>query len=123
MLIYIAGPYSESAGVGTVEENIIRARDVAVKLWDMGYAVICPHMNTANLEKLTNLENKDFVDRDLEMVQVCEAIVMLPYWQQSYGSVRELEHARQHGLEVWMWPDVPESPVEAQKNRSAVKTD
>jgi hypothetical protein len=121
MLIYTAGPYSESAGVGTVEENISRAADVAVKLWDMGYAVICPHLNTANFENLTQLSNKDFVDRDLEMVQVCDGIVMLPYWEHSLGAVRELECAHSNGLQVWFWPDVPEVLSEAQKSTSVKK--
>lgn len=121
MLIYTAGPYSESAGVGTVEENITRAADVAVKLWDMGYTVICPHLNTAHFEDLTSLSNKDFVDRDLEMVQVCDGIVMLPYWEQSLGAVRELECARNNDLQVWFWPNVPEVLSEAQKSTSVKK--
>lgn len=121
MLIYTAGPYSETAGVGTVEENIERAREAAVKLWDMGYTVICPHLNTAHFEKVTSLSNKVFVDRDLEIVQVCDGIVMLPYWEQSRGAVRELEHARQCGLAVFFWPDVPEVVAEAQKSISVKK--
>lgn len=121
MLIYTAGPYSETAGVGTVAENIQRATDIAAHLWEMGYAVICPHMNSANLETLTTLSNKDFVDRDLEMVQVCDGIVMMPYWEQSLGAVRELQCARENDLEVWMWPNVPKLLSEAQKSASVRK--
>ena len=113
MLIYTAGPYSQTAGVGTVEENIQQAREIAVKLWDMGYTVLCPHLNTAGFETLTTLSNKDFVDRDLEMVERCDAIVMMPGWESSLGAVRELEHARQNDLVVWFWPDIP---TEAQKS-------
>ena len=121
MLIYTAGPYSESAGVGTVEENIARARDIAIRLWEIGYTVICPHLNTADFENLTSLSNKDFVDRDLEMVQVCDGIVMLPHWEQSLGAVRELECARNNDLQVWFWPNVPEVLSEAQKPTSVKK--
>ena len=121
MLIYTAGPYSASAGVGTVQENIQRATDISAQLWDMGYAVICPHMNSANLETITSLSNKDFVDRDLEMVQVCDGIVMMPYWEQSLGAVRELQHARDNDLEVWFWPNVPKLLSEAQKSTSVKK--
>ena len=123
MLIYTAGPYSASAGAGTVEENITRARDVAARLWDMGYSVICPHMNTAGFEKLTQLSNEQFVDRDLEIVERCDGLVMLPYWEQSRGAIREHVHAREHGLQIWIWPDVPEVSVGAQKNRRTVKPD
>ena len=121
MLIYTAGPYSATAGAGTVEENIDRAREIAVQLWDKGYTVLCPHLNTAGFETLTTLSNKDFVDRDLEMVVVCDGIVMLPYWQQSLGAVRELECARNADLQVWFWPDVPDYVEEAQKSTSARK--
>lgn len=119
MLIYTAGPYSASAGAGTVLDNIGRSAEIAARLWDMGYTVICPHMNTAGFENLTSLSNKEFVDRDLEIVERCSGIVMLPRWQQSRGAVRELEHARKHGLQVWMWPAVP--VLGAQKNRRTVK--
>jgi hypothetical protein len=118
MLIYTAGPYSQTAGVGTVEENIQKAKEVAVELWNMGYTVLCPHLNTAGFETLTTLSNKDFVDRDLEMVEVCDAIVMMPGWESSLGAVRELEHARQNDLVVWFWPEVPvgaEKSVEVRK--------
>ena len=121
MLIYTAGPYSQTAGVGTVEENIQRAKDIAVILWDKGYTVLCPHLNTAGFETLTSLSNKDFVDRDLEMVERCDGIVMLPYWESSLGAVRELECARNAGLQVWFWPDVPDYLEEAQKSRSVRK--
>lgn len=118
MLIYTAGPYSQTAGVGTVEENIQKATDIAAELWNMGYTVLCPHMNSAGLEKLTTLSNKDFVDRDLEMVERCDAIVMIPGWESSLGAVRELEHARQNDLVVWFWPDIP---VGAQKSSKVRK--
>jgi len=121
VLIYTAGPYAETAGGGTGEENIQRATDIAAELWNLGYAVICPHMNSANLEQTTTLSNKDFVDRDLEMVQVCEGIVMMPYWEQSYGAIRELECARENELEVWIWPNVPKLLSEAQKSTSVKK--
>jgi hypothetical protein len=45
MLIYIAGPYR-----GDVTTNIANARRVAVELWEKGYNVICPHLNTSSME-------------------------------------------------------------------------
>jgi hypothetical protein len=107
VIVYTAGPYSHTSGVGSVNANIFRAREVAIQLWNAGYTVICPHMNTDHLELYTTLKNKDFVDRDLEIVERCDAIVMLPYWESSKGAVRELEHARSKGLKVWFWPEVP----------------
>lgn len=107
MIVYTAGPYTAKDGVGSVNDNIARARDVAVQLWGAGYTVICPHMNTAHMELYTNLTSEQFVDKDLELVKASQAIVMLPYWEQSRGAVRELECARLFGLQVWFWPNVP----------------
>jgi hypothetical protein len=116
MLLYTAGAYSANAGVGTVDENIAVARDVAVTLWDMGYTVICPHLNTAHFDDEIDLPNEVYVDRDLLIVERCDGIVMMPKWQQSRGAVRELEHALKHELEVFYWPDVPYMPAKAQKS-------
>lgn len=108
MIVYTAGPYAESCGVGTVGENIARAREIALKLWDMGYTVICPHLNTAHFEQELSLTNKDFVDRDLEIVERCDAIIMLPYWESSRGAARELSHARRNEIPYYIWPRTPD---------------
>ena len=98
-LIYLAGPYSASSNGKSVEENIVAARNIAVKLWDAGYAVICPHMNTAHFEKLCrNTRNRDFVDGDLLMVERCDAIVLLPGWEKSKGVIREYARAIEMGV-------------------------
>lgn len=107
MIVYTAGPYTAKDGVGSVNDNIARARDVAVQLWGAGYTVICPHMNTAHMELYTGMTSDQFVDKDLELVKASDTIVMLPYWEQSRGAVRELECARSMGKVVWYWPEVP----------------
>ena len=44
----MAGPYRADTIYG-VAQNIQKARDVALRLWKLGYAAICPHSNTAFL--------------------------------------------------------------------------
>lgn len=110
MLLYVAGKY-KGYGDGQLvteemdkENNISLARDVAIKLWNMGFTVICPHLNTLDFEFDTHLENKDFVKRDLLIVERCDGIVMLPNWAESRGAVTELDHAAKHGLRIFFWP-------------------
>lgn len=43
---YVIGPYRAGTVRGIVE-NIRRAEEVALALWRLGFAVICPHKNTA----------------------------------------------------------------------------
>ena len=103
MLLYLAGPYSPTE-TATTEENIQAARRVAVELWGAGYAVICPHLNTAGFEKdLPDMAPQDFVDRDLEIVPRCDALVLFPGWRRSTGARRELEVAIWHNLPVYEW--------------------
>ena len=43
---YVAGPYRAPTPYQTLR-NIREAEYIALKLWKMGYAVICPHKNTS----------------------------------------------------------------------------
>jgi len=40
---YVAGKYT----VGDTDLNIFVAREIAMKLWERGFVVICPHTNSA----------------------------------------------------------------------------
>lgn len=106
MLLYTAGKYA-GKNEGEKFANIGIAAQVAIELWNDGHVVICPHMNTMDFEHYTNLENRDFVERDLLIVERCDGIVMLPGWKESRGAVREWEHAIQNGIKIYIWPDRP----------------
>ncbi len=106
MLLYVAGRYT-GKNEGEKMANIGLAKQAAIELWNMGHAVICPHMNTQDFEHYTNLENADFVTPDLLMVERCDGIVMLENWRESRGAIKELQHAMEHGLQVCYWPDKP----------------
>ena len=106
MLLYVAGKYK---GKNEAEKmaNIGLAKQAAIELWNEGHAVICPHMNTQDFEHYTNLENEDFVELDLLMVERCDGIVMLENWRESKGAIKELKHATEQGLRVYYWPEKP----------------
>ncbi len=96
-LIYVAGPY-RGESENEVFENIMRARSAAVKLWDEGWAVVCPHTNTMFMG--SKLGDAVFLEGDLEIVKRCDAIYMLKGFQNSQGAKAELELAIEIGLEV-----------------------
>lgn len=102
MLIYTAGPYT-----GDTEKNIAEARRWAIKLWEAGHAVICPHLNTANMEKDCKASYEDYIAGDLKMVQRCDAIFMLPGWEKSKGANTEFQYALEHGIPIYNFPDIP----------------
>lgn len=91
---YIAGPYRNGTTM-KVLENIHKASEVALKYWKKGYAVICPHRNTA----LFDGECADLIwlQGDLELLSRSDLVVMIPGWEHSQGSIQE--HARAVFLE------------------------
>jgi len=97
-LIYIAGPY-RAKGEWQVVENIRRAEAIALEVWRLGAACICPHKNTAFFNG--SLPDQVWLDGDLEIVRRCDAILCAPGWERSVGSLGEIALARQLGLPVF----------------------
>jgi hypothetical protein len=108
MIVYVAGPYSASSGKKDIDLNIEQAFQVSAKLWEAGFTALCPHGNTYHFEKRISLSNDEYVNRDLELVSVCEAMVMTPDWETSRGAIREKEHAEMLGIPVYIFPSLPE---------------
>ena len=94
-LIYVSGKYRSKTIFG-VALNIWRARRAARRLWKAGFAVICPHMNTA----FFNGGEGIYIRGDIEFVKRCDAIYMLKNWQNSAGASIEFQVARENGLEI-----------------------
>ena len=79
-IVYISGPYRAKTVWG-VKQDIRHAEEYAVKYWKLGYAVICPHMNTAHLDGVVSEDF--FLKGDLEILVRCDICVMIPGWQTS----------------------------------------
>jgi hypothetical protein len=92
-IAYIAGPYRASGSDfgKTVIENIRAAELVAIKYWRLGYAVICPHLNTAFFDGLC--PDDTWIRGDMEFVRVCDVMVMMRGFQHSSGAMREYQRA------------------------------
>jgi len=73
--------------------NILRARKVAIKLWNAGFAVICPHLNSATLRHHVK-DEEQFVRGDLLLVEKCDFLVIVDGWENSVGTLNEITTAR-----------------------------
>ena len=102
MIIYIAGKYS-----GDTAQNIKAARVVAIELWEAGFAVFTPHLNTAGFELDCKASYTDYLAGGLEILAGCDALVLLPGWQESKGAAIECVFALVGGMPVYAWPDRP----------------
>jgi len=97
-VIYVAGPYRASSEWG-VAENIRRAEKAAVELWKRGWAVICPHKNTAFFGGAC--PDVVWLEGDKELLRRCDAIFMLDEWEDSKGATEELALATKLKLAVF----------------------
>ena len=99
---YISGPY-RSDTIWGIKQNIDKAELCALVYWKKGYAVICPHKNTAFLDGV--ILNDEFIEGDLEFLQRMDpakgdTIVMMLDWKKSAGAVIEHDEAQGLGLRI-----------------------
>src|SRR5512135_3583318 len=102
MIVYISGKYS-----GDIDKNIAEARRVAIELWEKGFAVICPHLNTAHFEIDCKAKYEDYIKGDIEILSRCDALVVLKDWEDSRGSLKEITAAMRNRMPVYFYPDLP----------------
>ena len=100
-LIYVAGKYTGKSDWETYL-NIHKAKVAAKRLWDEGWAVICPHANTAFFsgEEDHEVDRLKWIEGDLEMLWRCDAIYMLRDFRKSRGAMEEYRQAQLRGLEI-----------------------
>ena len=96
-IIYIAGPY-RAANAWDREQNIRAAESLALEVWRMGHAALCPHTNGRFFDGV--LPDDVFLDGDIVMMLRCDVVLMTPDWRRSAGAVREREVALAHGIPV-----------------------
>ncbi len=99
-LIYVAGPYTGKTN-SEVTENIWHACRVAVRLWELEWVVLCPHLNTAHFEIYSSLPQEVYLKGDLKLLEKCDCIIMLKGFRQSSGAKRELEVAIEKGMDIF----------------------
>ncbi len=97
---YISGPY-RAKDIHAVVQNIRQAERAAIHYWQEGYAVICPHTNTALMDGA--VKTRRILAGDLELLRRADLVVMLPGWTGSRGSRREYNEAKKHGIEITWW--------------------
>ena len=122
MLIYLAGPIRPK-GDQTLEGNVAIAKSVALELWKSGYTVICPHANSDLPVSLADkeVEASRWLGGDLEIVARCDAVVVLPNWEQSEGTKGEIAFAKERNIPITYYPELPAIPITEMKRPQQVK--
>jgi Domain of unknown function (DUF4406) len=100
-VLYVIGPYRAKT-IREIVENIRRAEAVALKYWQKGYVVICPHTNSALFDGA--ITDEVILQGDIEIMKRCDGVVILPGWQKSSGSIGEIKVAVEMRLQI-LWED------------------
>lgn len=85
-VVYIAGPF-RGANYWEQEQNIRRAEQLALDVWKLGFAAICPHTNTRFFQGAA--PDDVWLAGDIAIMLLCDAVLMTPDWNGSYGASKE----------------------------------
>jgi nucleoside 2-deoxyribosyltransferase len=99
-LVYVAGKYTDTCAY-LVERNIDVAKNLAIDVWKLGAAAICPHTNSAHFEGAAS--GQAFIDGTLEMMRRCDAVLVCPNWTTSSGTKGEIAEAERLGIPVFYY--------------------
>ena len=110
-LVCIAGPFRDHYtgpdgryNFWKQDQNVNDAAGIALKVWAMGAAVICPHLNTRPFQGA--LTDDVWLNGDLEMIRRCDYLVLIPGWEGSEGTCNEKAFAHGSGLIVFEWDSI-----------------
>ena len=105
-VVYIAGPFRSTNPDGRsnswgVQQNVMQAMAVALEVWKMGHAALCPHANTMFFQDADGTVDSVWLRGDLEMLKRCDALMLAPNWEKSSGARAEVEFAQGNKIPVF----------------------
>ena len=104
-VVYVAGPYMGETHDGKsffqIHTNIMVAREWAKKVFALGAFAFCPHLNCFHMELDTDFSADWWRKADLEILERCDAVLLIPGWENSRGSVMEKTFAQDNSIPVF----------------------
>jgi len=97
-VVFISGPFRSTSAWG-IECNIREAEKMALCVWEMGAAALCPHTNTRFFQGA--LPDEIWLLGDLALLSKCDAVLLLPAWHGSEGARAEKEYAERMGIPIF----------------------
>ena len=100
MKIYLAGPYSGD-NVISVLSNIRQGIQAAADLMRKGHIVYCPFLDfLIGLMPGEAIPQEIYQVNSLAWINCCDLLLLLPGWETSNGTKREIKEAESHGIPV-----------------------
>ena len=97
IIIYICGAYFGNDNGQSINQNIEKAKEVAIQLTNKGFTVICPHLNFPK-----EIDYESALESCLELIKISTYIYLLDNFKESKGAGQELELASQLKIPVVM---------------------
>lgn len=98
-VIYVAGPYRAETPF-KILQNIRRAEQIALQVWQAGHVALTPHMNTRLFDG--ECPDETWLTGGLELLRRCDAIILVPGWETSDGTFLEIEEAKKLNIPIYM---------------------
>lgn len=95
---YVAGPF-RGPNAWVIEGNIRRAEALALEVWKLGCACVCPHTNTRFFQGAA--QDDVWLNGDLEIISRCDFVLMTPDWECSSGARAEHELAKTRQIPIF----------------------
>ena len=104
MRIYVAGPYTAPTPT-EMFDNMRRGMRLATKLLLKGHSPFCPfldyHFQLQLREPKEVLTVEDYYRYSLDWLEVSDAVILLPGYERSVGTVKEIERANKLQIPVY----------------------
>ena len=97
-LIYIAGPFTGPTA-WDIAENVRKAERWGLEVAHAGGMPVIPHANTHLFHG--QLTSDFWYAGTLQLLRVCQGIVLIPEWRDSKGARAEQEEARRWEIPSW----------------------
>ena len=112
-LIYIAGRF---VGINNAEiqQNInaaVQASRHIQLLYPNELCPVCPHANFGGLESMGACTQDQIMNMCIALLDKCNAILMLPGWEDSRGAVRERDYAEEKGIHRFYCEEIGHIPA------------
>lgn len=98
-IVYVAGPLF-AGNDWQIRQHIHRAVSLGFEVAEAGAYPVIPHANTGAWFMGT-LTPEFWYAGTLELLRRCDAVILVPDWEGSKGTRREIEEARQLGLPIF----------------------
>ncbi len=102
---YIAGPYKgdthDYKSYEQIDKNIAQCRGAAKRLAIAGIPYFAPHMNSAHFEVIApTVKPENWYAMDKVFVDLSSAMLILPGWRESVGTVQEITWAIEQDMPI-----------------------